>query len=1080
MSLPSLTVVQRDFSAGQITERAARRDDLKLQRAGLRRSVNTRPLASGALAQRFGRSAYATGNGRTETVRISSDIEFEFLFTNAGLEIRDDTGALVGDFAGMPWTLDSVDKISMAQVEREIVLAYQGTSLWYLRLGASATISGNDGTPFGDAVSSIDYPDVAGTATSTTEYASNTHIIALPAGIVAGDWLVVVFRSMNQSSPATPAGWTLLDVYANNSTGAIYVRRASGAEGSTLTITTSSAQRAAHIAYRITNGNAVEGDFDPGFVINPPSLTPSWGARKTLSLAIVTESDIGGSSQVPAVTAAPSGYGNVLQARAVTPLQYGVFCAGADKDTATSPQDPGAFTLSTATVQPYAATVAVESITETTELRRAFDATTSRASSQCLSKASATSLMLGIDLSADPSACVSAKVYGSNDAGFVAGGTPNVTITLYGKNGSAPASPTDGTSLGSTGPTADTADESAGRTVTSSDSLTAYDYLWVVVAQGGSAATMYIAQVVFTKPVAAVSDTNWILSAFRFEETAAGAKRQPYYRYATRGIAMTCSARTGTINVTFDGPALDPLHVGTSFRFHGRELMIRSVTSAQAGTAAVIEKLPPTVRVVCTTANGRDSFRLGDVVLGETSGAVGLAVAFNSTTGLDVIVYEGSNFIDTERIASGAGSAVVSGTPAEITLAASPVWDEALMSDYRGWPRSASYDRSRVTLSDFPQVPRGIAWGAVGAARDLAVGADADSGFLEYAPGNVRVLHVVGGPDQFVITDQGVMYIPISEASPLQPGSVAFRQIAAIGALSVRPVAMQEGIVYAAADGKTLIGIIPTGQTAFPYRAASISDFHADLFTSEVRALAAMSGGGTTAEQYLWVLLAGGTALVGKFDPSNEWVGFVPVTGEGTIKWISALGGEVRFNVQYQADDSDLPWAIETLDKEQYVDGGVPLNLATPALRPDPDDSSGRLWFLAGLDVALMDGTTYLGTRAVDSNGDLVEESGDDFSAATVMAGLPFTLDIGPWLPNEGEGPERGQRRRRRRVKKAIAVVQDATEFTFMGRTFGGAAPADGTYLAPGQGRTYDPEVPLTKAKPGPFTLVDLDAEVTI
>src|SRR3990167_2882369 len=108
MALASLTVVMRDFSAGQIPETAGRRDDVKLQRSGLKRSVNTRALATGALAKRFGRSAYNLDTGRTEIVRFSDSLKYEFLFGEGVLRIRDQDGTLVNTFSGQAWTLDTI------------------------------------------------------------------------------------------------------------------------------------------------------------------------------------------------------------------------------------------------------------------------------------------------------------------------------------------------------------------------------------------------------------------------------------------------------------------------------------------------------------------------------------------------------------------------------------------------------------------------------------------------------------------------------------------------------------------------------------------------------------------------------------------------------------------------------------------------------------------------------------------------------------------------------------------------------------------------------------------------------------
>ena len=75
--------------------------------------------------------------------------------------------------------------------------------------------------------------------------------------------------------------------------------------------------------------------------------------------------------------------------------------------------------------------------------------------------------------------CSRVICYGANDLGFSSVNN-SCTLELYGKNGAAPSSSTDGTLLGSVTFT-DTSNESAGRTITSSDQSTAYTHWFVRV-----------------------------------------------------------------------------------------------------------------------------------------------------------------------------------------------------------------------------------------------------------------------------------------------------------------------------------------------------------------------------------------------------------------------------------------------------------------------------------------------------------------------------------------------------------------------------------------------------------------------
>ncbi|MBK8009601.1 MAG: hypothetical protein IPK23_15125 [Rhizobiales bacterium] len=139
-----------------------------------------------------------------------------------------------------------------------------------------------------------------------------------------------------------------------------------------------------------------------------------------------------------------------------------------------------------------------------------------------------------------------------------------------------------------------------------------------------------------------------------------------------------------------------------------------------------------------------------------------------------------------------------------------------------------------------------------------------------------------------MLTDKGVFFIPISESNPLVPGSVIFRKVGSLAAgRGVKPVEMDQGIVFGAAGGNGIIAVLPTGQNTQPWELRDISRYHAGLIRN-LRCLAVQAGTDETAEQYLWAVNGDGSAVSGRFDPDNQWVGFVPVSGEGTIEWISA------------------------------------------------------------------------------------------------------------------------------------------------------------------------------------------------
>lgn len=127
-----------------------------------------------------------------------------------------------------------------------------------------------------------------------------------------------------------------------------------------------------------------------------------------------------------------------------------------------------------------------------------FDGDTSKTAAECFTSLSSTNTaMIGKQwvIEGVQTQITKAIVYGSSNQGFISGSNPSITLELYGKNGAAPVTTTDGTLIGTTTFT-DTADESAGRTVTSTDTITIWDHNWIRMTTAGSL-TWELAQVQF-------------------------------------------------------------------------------------------------------------------------------------------------------------------------------------------------------------------------------------------------------------------------------------------------------------------------------------------------------------------------------------------------------------------------------------------------------------------------------------------------------------------------------------------------------------------------------------------------------
>lgn len=589
------------------------------------------------------------------------------------------------------------------------------------------------------------------------------------------------------------------------------------------------------------------------------------------------------------------------------------------------------------------------------------------------------------------------------------------------------------------------------------------------------------------------TDGTWSFFDFAFATGALGQLQAPFYRFpGTSGITLQPSALTGSITITFSAPYLTPDHVGLHLRYKNKQMRITGYTSPTVGTALVLENLPPSQRITDGSGTLRTVFFTGQVVEGLTSGATGEITGTGSLGG-------GGSYIDVvlNKLFTGfsAGETIVGPTAkinsinaaSNISPQPSVEWDEIACSDLRGWPRSCLNDRNRLVFCDLPQLPEAIIWSAISGYDDFLVGADPEDAIFETAPGRARVLYMTGGPDQFVFTDKGVFYIPISETNPLKPGSVAFKQITSDAVGEVQPIATSEGTVFLNAGRSRVMAISQLGAATRPYELQDITDLYTHLIKSPI-CLAQTTGDGDFPERYVYVVNADGTMAVGRMETGKKWVGWVPWTGTGRVEWVSAQLDDAVLSIAYQNAPDTVTRVVEEMDEGALLDGQVFLNAMSPALNPPA--GKGPLWMYAGLTVDLIDGLRDLGQREVNADGNLVLLPGDDFSAITVAAGLGFVPEFQPFIPHAQEGRDLGQTGRLRRIIQAVAKVQRSTGFVLGKKTIprfdfgeeGGDQPVQrsATYKVRVLGRSVDPSFTVSRPRPGTLSLIELGIEVTV
>ena len=677
-----------------------------------------------------------------------------------------------------------------------------------------------------------------------------------------------------------------------------------------------------------------------------------------------------------------------------------------------------------------------------------------------------------------------------------------------------------------------------------------------------------------------VSQTStWTLTTFA-ETNTTGQKRTIFDRLSPQNVEMAVTTNDptpvladflpgATVNLTFtlNGSPYNILTAGmvaahVRFAFCGRQLLLETMTDGAHGTALVEEPMPSTNvidQAGTSVPPANVAFQVGDVVNGSLSGAKGIVVATSATTVTVQLIPTSSgnivNFVGTttyaaEYIVGPNGSIYASGSAGAVTVgppAAVAVWDDEVMNAYRGYPSSVTFDQNRIIFCNFPARPDGIAWSALGLFFDMYVVAQggtltADNAIFEYVPDKAQVLYVIGGMEssEFIFCDTVIYYIPISTASPLAPGSVAFNRLSKHGSASnVRPQLVEQSILYLRRGGAQMGAVQAPGAYYRPYVVDSVSEYHSHLFTaSPVIAIAVPQAPQQTEEKYAYLLRADGVVLCGKYairqglidvgQDGKPKVGWLPWPGLGFVTWISAQGADVIFTTTYYINSTlgsgwSSGWSVgfgnragspvsivEVLDNSQYLDCVIPLIGAPTALAPP--SGKGPLYLFAGGSVMLLDnGARPMGQYQVDANGFIVPQftGGENLTDGFVLAGQPWLSVLEPFAPDASPGQSVHQRMFKRRISRMAVYISNSTGFV-MARLFADNvtpnSPPYGTVMniyrvnAYNQdddatqpppwreeaqrwrplGRAYDPRVAVIKDTPGPLIVHEIGLEATI
>lgn len=191
-------------------------------------------------------------------------------------------------------------------------------------------------------VGAASFPSVEGVVTKTAQAASIT--VDFPAGAEVGDLIFVAIATRNNDM-ATPAGWTVAFTgsgggFLTQHVGFWKILASWDSTTSAVFSTTSGSANIVAVTFRVSGGHRVEAARDSGGAasINPPALTPSWGLKKTLWLALGAMNTGTGRTYI-----APAGYEGMVQDAVPGSGGHTPSAGGCWRQLEAGTEDPGIF-----------------------------------------------------------------------------------------------------------------------------------------------------------------------------------------------------------------------------------------------------------------------------------------------------------------------------------------------------------------------------------------------------------------------------------------------------------------------------------------------------------------------------------------------------------------------------------------------------------------------------------------------------------------------------------------------------------------------------------------------------------------
>lgn len=602
------------------------------------------------------------------------------------------------------------------------------------------------------------------------------------------------------------------------------------------------------------------------------------------------------------------------------------------------------------------------------------------------------------------------------------------------------------------------------------------------------------------------ADQIFTFGLMSFADGAGGSLNQPYWRYRP-DVAITPSATTGSITITADKTVFTQNYVGQRIRYVDREITIATVTSGTSATGTVVDDLPPTKQLTVASATG---FRIGDAVEHSVLGGQGI---ITDISGSDIDVLVTRYFTGFDATGSGndlVGPSARSQISAQSTTSpgATQLWDEPLMSPERGYAGASSEHNGRIVLNDFPQAPNVIAISAVNTYNDFAVGTNDDDAILDTVGAkSTRVTNVVSAEDMVILTSNGLYYQETRDGTALTPSNWLPVKFDRIGASTVRPARVSDGVVFVSKNGGNVMGAVLQGDIYKAWSVIPLSEFHSHLIKSPV-SIGATDSDSDTPERFVFVCNSDGTAAVMRWQrgvvADTDTVGWVPWSTDGSYLRLFMAFGSVHAIIERTISGSTAKH-LERLDTDAVLDSATAFPTETTYCLTDEDanvlvnedgdclasEVEGATHLASTTATVYLDGWDF-GELTLDASGYPLDSFGAALAlpsrTADAQIGILFQSEVHPW-PRRSTDSAYGRQEAKRIIRLGVSV-QDTIRFKCRNEPHGDydfnadleeppALRTETAYFTVAE-RDHYPVIPIVKDRPGPFRITALRYRVQV